>query len=122
MTAGAVWTVDLAEPAEADFATIISWTAQQFGNAQARIYADTLRAALIALRGGPDTPGVKRREEIGKDLCTLHIARGSRRGRHFILFRVRREEPPPRIEVLRILHDAMDLARHLPGSETEPRA
>jgi len=74
------------------------------------------------LRSGPETPGVKRRDEIGKDVCTLHIARDKRRGRHFILFRVRREEQPPRIEVLRILHDAMDLARHLPGRETDPPA
>ena len=97
MTAGAAWTVDLAEPAEAYFAAIISWTAEQFGNTQARVYAETLGAALTALRGGPETPGVKRREEIGKDLCTLHIARGSRHGRHFILFRVRGDEKPPRI-------------------------
>jgi toxin ParE1/3/4 len=121
VTAGAAWTVDLTEPAEADFTAIITWTAEQFGNIQARVYADTLRAALIALRDGPDTPGVKRRDEIGKDLCTLHIARDKRRGRHFILFRVRREALPPRIEVLRILHDAMDLARHLPDSNGGPR-
>jgi toxin ParE1/3/4 len=119
VTAAAAWTVDLAEPAEADFTAIITWTAEQFGNIQARVYADTLSAALIALRDGPKTPGVKRRDEIGKDLCTLHVARGSRRGRHFILFRVRGDEQPPRIEVLRILHDAMDMARHLPDSESE---
>jgi toxin ParE1/3/4 len=109
-----VWTVDLTEPAEADFAAIIPWTAEQFGSAQAQTYADTLSAALLALRDGPDAPGVKRRDEIGAGLCTLHVARGQRRGRHFILFRVRADEQPPRIEVLRILHDAMDLARHVP--------
>ena len=118
MTAGTSWTVDLTQPAEADFVAIIRWTAEQFGNTQARVYADTLQVALIALRGWPDTLGVKRRDEIGKHLCTLHVARGARRGRHFILFRVRGGEQPPRIEVLRILHDAMDLARHLPGGES----
>lgn len=40
MTAPAAWRVDLTEPAEADFAAIIPWTAEQFGNAQARAYAD----------------------------------------------------------------------------------
>ena len=119
MTADAVWSLRLAETAEADFAAIIAWTAEQFGVAQARVYTEIVHAALIALRDGPGIPGVKRREEIGRDLCTLHVARNRRRGRHFILFRVRVDERPPRIEVLRILHDAMDLARHLPG-ETEP--
>ena len=121
MTAAAAWRVDLTEPAEADFATIIAWTAEQFGNSQARVYAETLGAALSALRGGPDTLGAKRRDEIGEDLWTLHIARDKRRGRHFILFRVRDNEQPRRIEVLRILHDAMDMARHLPGNESAPK-
>lgn len=116
MTAGAAWAVDLTEPAEADFAEIVDWTQDQFGTAQARLYADTLHAALVALSDGPETVGVKRRNEIGKDICTLHIARAGRRGRHLILFRVCAGEQQPVIEVLRILHDAMDLARHVPGS------
>jgi plasmid stabilization system protein ParE len=37
------------------------------------------------------------------------------------LVRVCAGEQPPRIEVRRILHDAMHLARHLPGVESEPR-
>lgn len=120
MTVGAARTVRLAATAEADFAAIIAWTVEQFGAAQARIYAETLAAALIALRSGPGVAGVKQRDEIGKDLCTLYVARDRRRGRHFILFRLRADERPPRIEVLRILHDAMDLGRHLPGGESEP--
>ena len=120
MTDGAAWTVRLADAAEADFAAIIAWTAAQFGAAQARIYVETLGEALIALRGGPGIAGVKRRDEIGQDLCTLHVAREKRRGRHFILFQVSGDARPPRIEVLRILHDAMDLARHLPGSKSQP--
>jgi toxin ParE1/3/4 len=38
------------------------------------------------------------------------VAREGRRGRHFVLFRA---GPEQTIEVLRILHDAMDLSRHL---------
>jgi toxin ParE1/3/4 len=120
VTGRQAWRVRLSNAAAADHAAIIAWTTEHFGAAQARIYAETLSAALIALRSGPDAPGVKRREEIGKDLCTLHVARGPRRGRHFILFRARGDEEPPRIEVLRILHDAMDLARHVPAGEAEP--
>jgi plasmid stabilization system protein ParE len=34
-------------------------------------------------------------------------------GRHLLLFRVKKDRPTE-IEVLRILHDSMDLGRHLP--------
>ena len=120
MTAGPAWAVRLTDAAAADFVAIIAWTTEQFGDVQARAYAETLNAALIALRGGPDTLGVKLRDEIGKELRILHVARDKRPGRHFILFRVRGDEQPPAIDVLRILHDAMDLARHLPRGPEEP--
>ena len=37
-----------------------------------------------------------------------------RKGRHFIMFRTGHDKDRKVIEVLRILHDAMDLPRHLP--------
>jgi len=46
--------------------------------------------------------------------CTLHVARNSRKGRHFIMFRIGQAPGGDVIEVLRLLHDAMDLERHLP--------
>ncbi len=78
-----------------------------------------LAAALIALIEGPEILGAKTRRELGKGLRTLHVARGGRRGRHFILFRVGAHEGRPAIEVLRLLHDSMDLVRHLPPEERE---
>lgn len=119
MTEGQTWIVRLTNAAAADQTAIVTWTTEQFGTVQARAYGDALSAALIALHGGPTTLGVMRRDELGKDICTLHVAREKRRGRHFIVFRVHGGVQPPLIEVLRILHDAMDLTRHLPG-ETEP--
>jgi len=61
---------------------------------------------------------VRVQHEIRGDLFTLHIARGGRRGRHLILFQVE-SSAPDRIVVLRILHDSMDIARHLPSDETD---
>jgi toxin ParE1/3/4 len=113
------WRVDVGAAAATDLAAIIQWTAEQFGPEQARVHTATLRAALIALAAGPSLPGVKQRYEIGRDIGTFHVARNGRRGRHFILFRARGDEHPPVIE-LRILHDAMDWARHLRESGTEP--
>jgi toxin ParE1/3/4 len=117
MTADAhPWTVRLTKTAESDFQSIIVWTLREFGDLQARIYADTLSAALVALTAGPTTVGAKERSEIGKGIFTLHVARGGHKGRHFALFRVGPGNHQRHIEVLRLLHDAMDLPRHIPGA------
>ena len=42
------------------------------------------------------------------------MARGGRKGRHFVLFRIGSESGRELIDVLRLLHDAMDLQRNLP--------
>ena len=117
MTADArPWTVRLTKTAESDYQSIIVWTLREFGDLQARIYADTLSAALVALTAGPTMVGAKERSEIGKGVFTLHVARGGHKGRHFVLFRVGPGKHQRHIEVLRLLHDALDLTRHVPGA------
>ena len=111
------WTVRLTAAAEADFEEILRWTMDQFGDAQARIYAETLSAALNDLAAGPTVVGAKKRDDILKGLFTLHVARDGRKGRHFVMFRVGRAPNREVIEVLRVLHDAMDLQRHLPPTD-----
>jgi toxin ParE1/3/4 len=103
------WSVRLAATAETDFQSIIAWTLEQFGDLQARAYADTLSAALGALTAGPAVLGAIERTEIAKGLFTLHVARDGRRGRHFVLFRIGSDRKQRMIEVLRVLHDAMDV-------------
>lgn len=114
---GAVWTVRLSAVAEADFRQILDWTAENFGSAQARTYADSLSAALQDLAAGPAIIGVKARPEIAADIKTLHVARQGRKGRHFVMFRVVSVDGQNFIDVLRLLHDSMDLKRHLPSDE-----
>jgi len=111
------WSVRLSAAAEADFVDILAWTAERFGVVQARAYATTLTFSLAALSAGPTLPGVKARDEIAEGLFTLHVAREGRSGRHFVLFRVTQVETV--VDVLRILHDAMDLPRHA-GPPTKP--
>lgn len=111
------WLVRLAAAAETDFQDILLWTLEQFGEAQARIYAETLSAALESLAAGPNVIGAGARNDIARGLFTLHVARHARRGRHFIMFRVGRGQDRQVIELLRLLHDAMDLPRHLPPTE-----
>ena len=118
MAGSGTWEVLLAAAAEADFRDIIRWTAEEFGDAQARAYAMSLSAAIESLTGGPSVVGARLRDDIAKGIFALHIARHGHKGRHFVMFRVGKDRDHARIEVLRILHEAMDLARHLPASRT----
>jgi len=111
------WRIRLSEAAEQDLVALLQWTAEAFGIRQAQVYRDTLIAALVALSDGPNVPGSRPRDEILPGLRTLHVARGGRRGRHFVLYRVSDGDS---IEVVRILHDAMELARHLPPEGPGP--
>jgi toxin ParE1/3/4 len=104
------WRVRLGAAAELDFANILKWTTEKFGSRQARIYRDTLMLAIGELSNGPDVPGSRARDEIMPGLRALHVARRGRRGRHFLLYRAVEGRI---IEIGRILHDQMDLQRHL---------
>jgi len=104
------WVVRPTPEADRDYAEILQWTRQTFGVRQAKIYQTTLLQALRALRSGPDILGVKKRDDLGPGIFTLHVARNGRKGRHFIVFRVGGDQI---IDVLRLLHDSMDLANHL---------
>jgi len=112
-----LWRAHLAAAAEADFRDIMRWTTQQFGETQAHAYAQTLSAALASLSEGPSVSGARPREDIARGLFTLHVARQGRKGRHFVMFRLRRGKDQQIVEVLRILHDAMDVARHIPPDQ-----
>jgi toxin ParE1/3/4 len=105
------WTIRLGAEAEKDFARILIFTRDAFGARQADVYKQTLIDALAALGEGPTLSGSAARDEILPRLRALHVARLGRRGRHFILYRAAEGSA---IDVIRILHDSMDLARHIP--------
>ena len=111
------WIVRLTHQAELDVLDITQWTAEQFGELQADQYLETISLALEALANGPETPGVKNRNELGPDICTLHIARHGRKASHFVVFRVSEAQV---LDILRILHDRMELSRHIPDSKFLP--
>ncbi len=56
------------------------------------------------------------RDEIGMGIRTLHVARQGRKGRHFVAFSVSEGHIN---NVLRLLHDSMGLATHLPEDHNE---
>lgn len=110
------WTIRLSAQAEQDVRSILVWTGNNFGTEQAKVYSLTLSLALEALLGGPEIIGVKIRQELGPNIRTLHVARQGRNGRHFIIFRISTSSV---IDVLRILHDSMDLPSHDPAHQRQ---
>lgn len=118
MTGGtSVWPVRVSAAAQADIEDALRRTFDHFGELQLRVYSETLSSALQALSVGPGAVGAKARSDIGSGLYSLHVARKHRKGRHFIVFHIGRDKDSEVIDVLRVLHDSMDLIRHLPQDE-----
>ncbi len=107
------WIVDLTDLAENDFVDILSWTAENFGARQAGVYAEILRAAFKTLATDPSAGLSRQRDDIGEGFRTFHVARP---GRHILLYRLTDKNT---VLVLRILHDSMELPRHLPPEEED---
>jgi toxin ParE1/3/4 len=109
--AGQKWRVRLGAAAELDFANILKWTTENFGPRQSRIYRDTLVLAIGELADGPDIASSSARDEIMPGLRTLHVARHGRRGAHFMMYRPATGRT---IEIVRILHERIDLHAAFP--------
>lgn len=107
--------------AEEDIVEIFAFTFNKFGAAALRRYEHLLTVALERLAENPLRPGSIARPEFGKSLRTYHlrfsrqearIAEGTvQRPRHLIVYRILNAQ---QIEIVRLLHDSMELDRHLP--------
>ena len=106
------WKVRLSEAAEKDFNEIFVWTVEHFGIDQAHVYRAVILDALRSLQDGPTVIGAKNLSGIPPELKVLHVARKGKRGRHFIVFD---DAMDGQIQVLRILHDSMDIQSHVPS-------
>ena len=111
------WDVRLTDAALSDYREILLWTDDYFGERQARVYSEVIEDALTALMDGPACRDVKARDDVSPGLFSLHVARNKHKGRHIIAFRVEHQQNVVRI--LRILHDSMEIERHLPGREAQ---
>lgn len=94
-----------------DIEDVLAWTREQFGDRKLAEYEELIRAALADVAANPDDPHARRRPEIHPDARTFHLARRGKRARHFLLYRVAADG---HVDVGRLLHDAMELKRHLP--------
>jgi toxin ParE1/3/4 len=110
---GQPWHIALTDRAEADIREISTWTEEMFGPDQAETYAAIINVTILELKDGPNPVGARPLDDILPGLKLVHVARHGRRGRHFVMFRIMRDRDRT-IEILRILHDQMDIVRHLP--------
>lgn len=95
-------------PARADLQSLLRWTEGRFGPRKGADHAAAVQEKLLHLRGGPEPLGSGVAQPGRTDLRKLPLGR---RYRHLLIYRAL---PDRRILILRILHDSMDLARHLP--------
>ena len=109
----------LSASAQSDILDILAWSQEQFGD-EARIrYEALIVTALRDVAAEPDRPGSIERPELGAAVRSwhLHLSRDRartttgivRHPRHFLIYRKEHDV----VVVGRILHDAMELLRHL---------
>jgi toxin ParE1/3/4 len=111
-------------PAKRDIAAILNWSLREFGEDAAARYNALIRQALLDIRANPERPGAQYRKELAEGVVVYHLRHSRDRPRtrlgtvsnprHFVIYRLRGQT----VEILRLLHDARDLQRHLPPPDT----
>jgi toxin ParE1/3/4 len=96
------------------------WSSREFGKDAALRYDALLTQVFADIAADPDRLGAQQRPELASGVMVYHLcfsrdrARGPlgavRHPRHFVIYR--RQDHV--IEILRVLHDARELRRHLP--------
>ena len=112
----------LTHAAQADTVSILAWSEEQFGAEARERYQALIAAAVRDAASRHDPVGRIARPELGDGVFSWHLAqsrsrsRGGivRRPRHFLICRCDGEV----LVVGRVLHDAMDLRRHLDPQQT----
>ncbi|BCD87053.1 plasmid stabilization protein ParE [Pseudomonas solani] len=110
----------LSKAAQADILDILAWTDEQFGEIARQRYQALIVAGLRDVASAPNQAGSAERPELGDGVRSWHLRLSRERGRtasgivrnprHFLIYR----QEADRIVIDRVLHDAMELSRHLP--------
>jgi len=96
--------------ARRDIASALVWSERHWGPTQRDRYRTLIAEALDTLLQDPQHPLSRARDEIRPGMRSLHIARRGRQARHFIVYRL---TPEGDLQVIRLLHDAMEPSRAL---------
>lgn len=117
------YALTLTGPARRDLVEIRAYTLKTHGRAAANAYDALLRRAFKDIRDDPHRPGSRHRPEIGENIRSFHMALSRKDApsevkspRHFVLYFLPNEQE---VVISRVLHDARDLARHVPERHLE---
>lgn len=115
-----MWRYRLAPLAVSDIDAILERSEEQFGEGARRRYQALLAAGLQDLVSDPPRLGSRERPEIEPGMRSYHLRHSISRARtehgtvraprHLLVYRLGN---PDLIDVARVLHDAMDLRRHV---------
>jgi toxin ParE1/3/4 len=117
----------LSGAARDDIEDLLAWSEEHFGTGARQRYEALLACALRDVADEPHRPGVRARPELGRTVFSYHLS-ASRlrvaatvlRPRHLL---IGRHAAPGVVDILRVLHDAMEISWHLPDdAEGEPAA
>lgn len=110
----------LSSVARRDIREVLQWSAKNIGEPAAVRYRDLLKQAFRDMASDPLRHGSQERPELAPGVRSyrLRSSRDPARNilgfvrdpRHFVIYRRRSQT----IDIVRVLHDARDLARHLP--------
>jgi toxin ParE1/3/4 len=111
----------ISRSAQADIVDLLAWTESNFGEIARLRYEQLLAMGLRDIAADPGRINSISRPDLGQHVRSYHL-RNSRerartehgivvRPRHFLLYRLARADL---IGVGRVLHDAMEVERHLP--------
>lgn len=107
----------ISHAAASDIVAILAWSQEEFGEQARERYEALIAAAIHDIAADPVRPGSIERPELGDGVRSWHL-RGSRgdapgstvrRPRHFLIYRTDKDC----LVIGRVLHDAMELRRHL---------
>jgi toxin ParE1/3/4 len=111
----------LSATAETDIISLLAWTESHFGSVARRRYEMLLATALRDVVADPERLGSVARPELGPGVRSYHLFHSRKRSRtddavvhrprHVLLYRWAN---PDVIGIGRVLHDAMEIERHLP--------
>lgn len=107
----------LTQAAQTDIVSILAWSHDQFGAEARRRYEALIATAIRDAATRSDTVGQVLRPELGEGVFSWHLAQSRSRSpggtvhrpRHFLICR----RDGDVMVVGRVLHDAMELRRHL---------
>jgi len=112
--------VRLSPSARSDIREALVWSREHFGEGAATRYQKLIQQAIADIAGDPDRPGARERPELAPGIRTYHLFNSRERAggsgaavkqpRHLLVYRPRQDW----IDVVRVLHDARDLARYVP--------